>query len=67
MAGDDSTSFEVFIADFDGGQGVGIVLHGASIIEDENGELAPGCQLTPAQATSLAEALLACVVAIEKP
>jgi hypothetical protein len=67
MDDEQGTSFEVFVADFDGGQGVGIVLHGASIVENEKEELAPGCQLTPAQAKSLAEALLACALAIEKP
>jgi hypothetical protein len=50
------TAFEVF-AD---GDGIALLLHGASIVEGENGELAPGCKLTAEQALDLAEALVAC-------
>jgi hypothetical protein len=61
MSDESATSFEVFLD----GDGVGLVLHGASIVEDENGGLAPGCKLTPEQAARLAGTLLGCAETIK--
>jgi hypothetical protein len=63
---DHPTSFEVFVDDSEPlPAGVGIVLHGASIVESDEGELAPGCKLTPEQALSLSAALVACAQVID--
>ena len=48
-------SVELFVDD-DGTKGVGVVLRQSSIVEYE-GELVPGCKLTPWHARCLAHAL----------
>ena len=58
------TNIEVFVDEYGGVDGVGIVLRGASIVEYED-ELTPGCKLTARQAMMLAAALARCVQQIE--
>ena len=43
---------------------VGLVLHGASILENEDGTLAPGCSMSPEQTRNLIDALEATLAEI---
>lgn len=54
-----TATIEVFVNDGEEGQTVGIVLRSPSIVEHE-GELVPGCTLTPWQARCFAHALTEC-------
>lgn len=58
---DDGASVEVFVDKSEPSDlGIGVVLHGASILEDEHGVLAPGLKLSLEQTDALITALTEC-------
>jgi hypothetical protein len=60
-----TTGFEVFVDKSDASDpSVGVVLHGASILENEDGTLAPGCSMSPEQTRNLIVALEATLTEI---
>jgi len=58
------SSLEVFIDDAEGLVGIGLIVNGPSIVEDENGDLVVGCKLSADGARRLIRGLEDCLAAL---
>ncbi len=59
-------AIEIFPDEQDGIEGVGMILHQASIVESGEGELAAGCKLSMDGALKLAHGLMACLERLQE-